>query len=158
VSEPQDARDAGGRRIGGDRHRSSGPGAGSPPRRPGTGERQAPHRECVDDDPGPEPFVPGEVLYAAQPVTINAGKDVVTITVENTGDRPVQVGSHYHFAEVNPALAFDREAAWGRRLNVLSGGSVRFEPGATEEVGLIPIGGQRIVAGLRGACGGRLDG
>jgi urease subunit beta len=68
------------------------------------------------------------------------------------------VGSHYHFAEVNPGLSFDREAAWGRRLNVLSGGSVRFEPGAVEEVELIPVRGQRIVAGLRGEAGGGLDG
>jgi urease subunit beta len=98
------------------------------------------------------------VLHGDDPVVINAGKDVVTVRVANTADRPIQVGSHYHFAEVNPGLEFDREAAWGRRLNVLSGGSVRFEPGALEEVQLIPIGGQRIVAGLRGACGGRLDG
>lgn len=68
------------------------------------------------------------------------------------------IGSHYHFAEANPALAFDRKAAWGRRLNVLSGGSVRFEPGAATDVELIPIAGQRVVAGLRGECGGPLDG
>lgn len=98
------------------------------------------------------------MLHGDDPVVINAGKDVVTVRVANTADRPIQVGSHYHFAEVNPGLEFDREAAWGRRLNVLSGGSVRFEPGALEEVQLIPIGGQRIVAGLRGECGGRLDG
>jgi urease subunit beta len=104
------------------------------------------------------PLIPGQVLYGDEPVTINAGKDVVKLRVSNTADRPVQVGSHYHFAEVNPALDFDRKAAWGRRLNVLSGGSVRFEPGAVEEVELIPIGGQRIVAGLRGECGGPLDG
>jgi urease subunit beta len=102
-------------------------------------------------------MIPGQILYGDDPVTINAGKDVVTLRVSNTADRPVQVGSHYHFAEVNPALDFDREAAWGRRLNVLSGGSVRFEPGAVEEVELIPIAGQRIVAGLRGECGGKLD-
>jgi urease subunit beta len=78
--------------------------------------------------------------------------------VENTADRPIQVGSHYHFAEVNPGLSFDRKAAWGRRLNVLSGGSMRFEPGAAEQVELIPIAGQRVVAGLRGECGGNLDG
>lgn len=157
MSEPKDADAARERRSGADRHRSSGAGPGSPPRRSGTGERHAPQRECVDDDPG-EAVVPGEVLYAAEPVVINAGKDVVTVTVMNTADRPVQVGSHYHFAEVNPALDFDREAAWGRRLNVLSGGSVRFEPGASEQVELIPIAGRRIVAGLRGECGGRLDG
>jgi urease subunit beta len=104
------------------------------------------------------PLIPGEVLYGDGPVTINADKDVIKLRVTNTADRPVQVGSHYHFAEVNPGLDFDREAAWGRRLNVLSGGSVRFEPGAVEEVELIPIGGQRIVAGLRGECGGKLDG
>jgi urease subunit beta len=89
---------------------------------------------------------------------INAGKAVITLRVENTADRPIQVGSHYHFAEVNPGLSFDRKAAWGRRLNVLSGGSMRFEPGAAEQVELIPVAGQRIVAGLRGECGGRLDG
>ncbi|MFF4823358.1 urease subunit beta [Streptomyces sp. NPDC001312] len=103
-------------------------------------------------------MIPGEVLYGDEPVVINAGKEVTRVRVENTGDRPVQVGSHFHFAEVNAALEFDREAAWGRRLNVLSGGSVRFEPGAVEEVELVPIGGRRIVAGLRGLCGGELDG
>ncbi|HET8628658.1 MAG TPA: urease subunit beta [Thermomicrobiales bacterium] len=138
----------------GQRHPHSGPGHGSPPRRPGTGERQAPGRPGAGD----RPLIPGEVLYADGPVVINAGKDVVRLRVTNTGDRPIQVGSHYHFAEVNPGLAFDRQAAWGRRLNVLSGGSVRFEPGAVEEVELIPIGGERIVAGLRGECGGKLDG
>ncbi|WP_445529041.1 urease subunit beta [Streptomyces cyslabdanicus] len=103
-------------------------------------------------------MIPGEVLYGDEPVVINAGMEVVRLRVENTGDRPIQVGSHFHFAEVNAALEFDREAAWGLRLNVLSGGSVRFEPGAVEEVELVPIGGRRIVAGLRGLCGGGLDG
>lgn len=105
-----------------------------------------------------EPLIPGEVLCGDGPVLINVGREAITLRVENTADRPVQVGSHYHFAEVNPALAFDRGAAWGRRLNVVSGGSVRFEPGAAEDVELIPIGGQRVVAGLRGECGGSLDG
>ncbi|MFI7679247.1 urease subunit beta [Actinophytocola sp. NPDC049390] len=103
-------------------------------------------------------MVPGQILYGTDPVVINEGADAVTLRVENGADRPIQVGSHYHFAEVNPALRFDRKAAWGRRLNVLSGGSVRFEPGAVEEVELIPIRGRRIVAGLRGECGGELDG
>ena len=103
-------------------------------------------------------MIPGEVLCGDGPVIINAGREAITLRVENTADRPIQVGSHYHFAEVNPALAFDRKTAWGRRLNVMSGGSVRFEPGAAEEVELIPIGGHRIVAGLRGECGGNLDG
>ena len=141
------------------RSRHSGVSSSSQPRRPGTGERQAPRVQYTGDHPHEDlPLIPGQVLYGDEPVTINAGKDVVTLRVSNTADRPVQVGSHYHFAEVNPALDFDRKAAWGRRLNVLSGGSVRFEPGAVEEVELIPIGGQRIVAGLRGECGGSLDG
>ncbi|MGN6753653.1 MAG: urease subunit beta [Intrasporangium sp.] len=144
---------------GAERHPHSGPGTPSVPRRSGTGERQAQRRLYEGEDPHADmPMVPGEVLYGSDPVVINAGRDVITLRVENTGDRPVQVGSHYHFAEVNPALAFDREAAWGRRLNVLSGGSMRFEPGAAEQVELIPIAGQRIVAGLRGECGGPLDG
>ncbi|PWI06988.1 urease subunit beta [Streptomyces sp. NWU339] len=103
-------------------------------------------------------MIPGEVLYVDEPVRINTGKPVTTLRVANTADRPVQVGSHFHFAEANAALEFDREAAWGRRLNIMSGGSVRFEPGAVEEVELIPIGGRRIVRGLRGLCGGALDG
>ena len=142
-----------------ERHPSSGPGTPSLPRRAGTGERQAERRHFTGNDPHiGRPLVPGEVIYGDAPVVINEGQDAITLRVENTADRPVQVGSHYHFAEVNPALEFDRKAAWGRRLNVLSGGSVRFEPGATEEVELIPIRGQRIVAGLRGECGGELDG
>lgn len=142
-----------------DRHPSSGVGTPSPPRRPGTGGRQAVRREHAPDElpPPGRPLVPGEVLYAEAPVVINEGADVVTIRVENAADRPIQVGSHYHFAEVNPALEFDREAAWGRRLNVLSGGSLRFEPGAVEDVELIPIRGRRVVPGLRGECGGGLD-
>ena len=140
------------------RHQHSGPTSPSQPRRPGTGERQAPRHHYTGDHPHEDlPLCPGEVLYGDGPVVINAGTDVITLRVSNTADRPIQVGSHYHFAEVNPALDFDRKAAWGRRLNVLSGGSVRFEPGAVEEVELIPIGGQRIVAGLRGECGGKLD-
>ncbi|HET9661901.1 MAG TPA: urease subunit beta [Thermomicrobiales bacterium] len=139
-------------------YRHSGPGNSSLPRRAGTGERQAPYVDFADDQsPNDLPLIPGEVLYGKGPVVINAGKDTITIRVVNTADRPIQIGSHYHFAEVNPALDFDREAAWGRRLNVLAGGSMRFEPGAVEEAELIPIGGERIVAGLRGACGGKLD-
>ena len=139
------------------RHPSSGKSAPSQPRRAGTGERQAPRRRDTGEPPQTYPLVPGEVLYGDEPVIINAGAESVTLRVMNTADRPIQVGSHYHFAEVNAGLDFDRAAAWGRRLNVLSGGSMRFEPGAIEEVELIPIAGQRIVAGLRGACGGRLD-
>jgi urease beta subunit len=96
---------------------------------------------------------PGQVIYGAEPVTINAGRPVTTVSVLNTADRPVRVGSHYHFAEANPALEFDRQAAWGRRMNLLAGGMQRFDPGATVEVELVPLAGRRIVRGLRGEVG-----
>ena len=94
-------------------------------------------------------FVPGEVLTGPEPVTINGGRVAVVVTVRNTGDRPVQVGSHYHFAAANPALDFDRAAAHGTRLDVPAGTAVRFEPGMTRDVSLVPIGGLRRVPGLR---------
>jgi len=103
------------------------------------------------------PITPGEIIFGDGPVVINAGRPVLTLPVTNTGDRPVQVGSHYHFAEANPALEFDRTAAWGHRLAVPAGTSVRFEPGIPRDVDLVPLGGQRIVAGLRGAAAGPLD-
>uniref|UniRef100_UPI003850F01C urease subunit beta n=1 Tax=Actinomadura algeriensis TaxID=1679523 RepID=UPI003850F01C len=102
--------------------------------------------------------MPGQYLPADGPVVINAGREVTALTVVNTADRPISVGSHYHFAETNPALEFDRDAAWGKRLNILAGGMKRFDPGATAEVELVPLGGRRIVRGLRGRCGGALDG
>ena len=102
--------------------------------------------------------VPGEILLGDGPVTINAGRSVTTLRVVNTGDRPVQVGSHYHFAEANPALEFDRDAAWGHRLAVPAGTAVRFEPGIDREVDLVPLAGARIVPGLRSAAAGPLDG
>ena len=91
-------------------------------------------------------------------MVINAGRPVTTLRVVNTGDRPVQVGSHYHFAEANPALAFDRAAAWGQRLAVPAGTAVRFEPGIDSDIELVPLGGARIVLGLRGEAAGPLDG
>nr|WP_228532793.1 urease subunit beta [Micromonospora sp. ANENR4] len=97
-------------------------------------------------------------MPAAGPVEINVGRPVTTVVVVNTADRPVQVGSHYHFAEANPALAFDRAVAWGRRLAVPAGTSVRFEPGVSRVVELVPLGGARVVPGLRGECAGPLDG
>jgi urease subunit beta len=103
------------------------------------------------------PIIPGEILFGEGDIEINAGRPHRSIMVVNGGDRPVQVGSHYHFAEANPALEFDREAAWGQRLAVPAGTSVRFEPGVNREVELIPIGGARVVPGLRGACAGPLD-
>ena len=102
-------------------------------------------------------LVPGEVLLGAGPVVINAGRPVTTMTVRNTGDRPVQVGSHYHFAECNPALEFDRTVAWGQRLAVPAGTAVRFEPGIERDVDLVPLAGARIVPGLRGEAAGPLD-
>jgi urease subunit beta len=89
-------------------------------------------------------------------VTLNAGRPVTTLLVTNTADRPVQVGSHYHFAEANPGLAFDRSAAWGQRLDIPAGTAVRFEPGVARQVALVPLAGDRIVPGLRGECGGPL--
>lgn len=140
-----------------ERSHSSGVSNPSEPRRPGTGERQAPLRSAPTV-PATTPVVPGEILLADTPIEINAGLEVTTLQVANTADRPIQVGSHFHFFEVNAALDFDRQAAWGKRLNVLSGGAVRFEPGALIEIELIPIQGQRIVRGLRGLTKGALDG
>lgn len=94
-------------------------------------------------------MIPGEVLATAGDIELNPGREVREITVDNLGDRPVQVGSHYHFAAVNPALAFDRDLAWGRRLDVPAGTSVRFEPGVTQVVTLVPLVGARTVPGLR---------
>ncbi|MFK8844814.1 urease subunit beta [Streptomyces sp. Ac-502] len=103
-------------------------------------------------------MIPGQILHADDPVRLNPGLPVVRLTVLNAADRPVQVGSHYHFAEANPGLDFDRAAAHGKRLNVPAGSAVRFEPGIPTEVELVPVGGKRIVAGLRGETGGSLDG
>jgi urease subunit beta len=138
--------------------RSSGPSSPSEPRRPGGGTRQAPRRRTEAAlDPGADPLIPGEILFAEGDVIINEGLEVTTLRVANTSDRPIQIGSHFHFAEVNAALEFDRDAAWGKRLAVLSGGAERFEPGAVLEVELVPIQGKRIVLGLRGLCKGKLD-
>ena len=90
-------------------------------------------------------------------IELNPGRAEIELEVVNTGDRPVQVGSHFHFAEANPALSFDRAAAYGRRLAVPAGTSVRFEPGADRRVKLVPLAGRRIAAGFRGEVGGRLD-
>jgi urease subunit beta len=103
-------------------------------------------------------LVPGEVIAGSEPVALFVGVPVVELTVTNTGDRAVQVGSHYHLAEANPALAFDRTAARGHRLAIPAGTSVRFEPGIERRVELVPLGGRRVVAGLRGEVAGPLDG
>lgn len=102
-------------------------------------------------------LVPGELLPADEPIEINAGRRTETVTVENTGDRPVQVGSHYHFFEANPGLEFERAAAYGMRLNVPAGTAIRFEPGSERDVELVAIGGRRIVHGMGGLVNGELD-
>ena len=93
-------------------------------------------------------MMPGELLPADGDITLNAGAETLSITVANTGDRPVQVGSHYHFAETNPALDFDRAAARGMRLDIAAGTAVRFEPGQRREVTLVPLSGARRVFGF----------
>lgn len=100
---------------------------------------------------------PGEYFVEDGEITLNAGRATVTVLVANTGDRPVQIGSHYHFFEVNSALSFDRVAAYGMRLNIAAGTAVRFEPGEQKEVPLVAFGGARIVYGHRGMVGGALD-
>jgi urease subunit beta len=101
-------------------------------------------------------MIPGEILTASAEIVLNADRQAVEVTVANTGDRPIQVGSHYHFFEVNPALAFDRPATRGMRLDIPSGTAVRFEPGQTRNVNLIPYAGARRVVGFRGDIMGAL--
>ena len=101
-------------------------------------------------------MIPGEVMAAPGEIELNAGREAVTLTVANTGDRPVQVGSHYHFAETNPALSFDREAARGMRLDIAAGTAVRFEPGQSREVQLVPYAGARRVFGFNQTVMGAL--
>jgi urease subunit beta len=102
-------------------------------------------------------MTPGEVFTVAGDIVLNAGREAVTLAVANRGDRPVQVGSHYHFAETNAALDFDREAAHGRRLDIPAGTAVRFEPGQSREVRLIPYLGARRAIGFTGGVMGPLD-
>jgi urease subunit beta len=94
-------------------------------------------------------MIPGEILTPEGAIELAPGRQRVTLTVENAGDRPVQVGSHYHFAQANPALSFDREAARGFRLDIPAGTSVRFEPGVSREVTLVELAGRREIPGLR---------
>lgn len=101
-------------------------------------------------------MIPGEIFPAAGSITLNEGAEPITISVANTGDRPVQVGSHYHFAETNPALSFDRAAARGTRLDIPAGTAVRFEPGQIREVTLVPFSGGRTVYGFNQAVMGKL--
>ena len=101
-------------------------------------------------------MIPGEIFPLAGTLTLNAGADAITLRIANSGDRPVQVGSHYHFYETNPALLFDREKARGRRLDIPSGTAVRFEPGQERDVTLIPYAGDRIVHGFQARISGPL--
>ena len=94
-------------------------------------------------------MIPGEIITGEEPVELNPGRERVELVVENVGDRPIQVGSHYHFAQANPSLSFDRDAARGFRLDVPAGTAVRFEPGITREVTLVRLAGHRVVPGLR---------
>ncbi len=106
---------------------------------------------------GASGLVPGEVVGPDDDIEINAGRPVTEMRVVNRGDRPIQVGSHYHFAEANPALEFDRVLAHGQRLDVPAGTAVRFEPGIVQDVDLVPLVGNRVVPGLRGEVAGLLD-
>jgi urease subunit beta len=102
------------------------------------------------------PLVPGEVIADGPDLVLNPGRRTITLVVKNTADRPIQVGSHYHFHETNGALQFDRDAARGMRLNIASGMAVRFEPGQQRTVELVDLSGDRIVHGFRGLIQGRL--
>lgn len=102
-------------------------------------------------------MIPGEIISAEGEIVLNADSEATTLEVANSGDRPVQVGSHYHFYEVNPALEFDREAARGQRLDIAAGTAVRFEPGQTREVTLVPLRGRRAVFGFNAKVMGGLD-
>lgn len=101
-------------------------------------------------------MIPGEILPADGEIILNAGQPVVTLQVSNAGDRPVQVGSHYHFHEVNNLLRFDRDAARGMRLDIPAGSAVRFEPGQMRDVTLVPMGGSRVVYGFQQKVMGKL--
>ncbi len=103
-------------------------------------------------------MIPGEIIAVDGEIELNEGRDTVILSVANTGDRPVQVGSHYHFYETNPALEFDREKTRGFRLNIAAGTAVRFEPGQTREVELVAYAGDRQVFGFNGKVMGGLDG
>ena len=102
-------------------------------------------------------MIPGELLIEPGEHLLNPGRRTLVLVVSNTGDRPIQVGSHYHFAETNGALSFDRKAAQGMRLNIASGTAVRFEPGQQRTVELVELAGERVIFGFRGLTQGRLD-
>ncbi|MEE9195265.1 MAG: urease subunit beta [Alphaproteobacteria bacterium] len=102
-------------------------------------------------------MIPGEIIVADGDIVLNEGRETITLAVANTGDRPVQVGSHFHFFETNEALDFDRDAALGHRLDIPAGTAVRFEPGQTREVTLVPYAGNRVVRGFNAKIQGKLE-
>ena len=130
------------------------------PRRAGRGDLSRRHqaRDRPPSDPrgGGGGMIPGEIVVADGEIVLNADAERITLEVANTGDRPVQIGSHYHFAETNPALGFDREAARGHRLDIAAGTAIRFEPGQSRRVPLVPFGGDRVVVGFNGQIMGEL--
>ncbi len=138
------------------RERRDGGRAGDDPRRAGGGHFSRRHQTRHRSPP--HPMIPGEIRHpeGAAPLQLNAGLAEIRLVVANTGDRPIQVGSHFHFFEVNRALSFDRAKARGFRLNIPAGNAVRFEPGDTKEVGLVALAGTREVYGLNNAIDGKL--
>ena len=102
-------------------------------------------------------MIPGEFMLEEGEIGLNQGRETVTVVVANRGDRPIQVGSHFHFFEVNPALSFERWKAYGMRLNIAAGTAVRFEPGQQRTVELVKLGGDRVVIGFNGAVDGKLQ-
>ena len=129
------------------------------PRHPGRGDlprrHQARHRARTDPI-GATSMIPGELFIQDGEIELNAGRKTVTLTVANTGDRPIQVGSHYHFFETNPALKFDRKKSRGMRLDIAAGTAVRFEPGQTRDVQLVALAGKKTIYGFRGDVMGKL--
>src|SRR6186713_3513464 len=111
---------------------------------------------CTNRSGRSESMIPGELFIQDGEIELNAGRKTVTLTVANTGDRPIQVGSHYHFFETNPALKFDRKKARGMRLDIAPGTAVRFEPGQTREVTLVALAGKRVIYGFRQEVMGKL--
>lgn len=103
-------------------------------------------------------MIPGEMLIDDGEIELNVGRQTVTVNITNQGDRPIQIGSHFHFYEANPALAFDRDLAYGARLDIAAGTAVRFEPGQSRTVELVALAGDRIVHGFNGQINGKLDG
>ncbi len=143
-------------RPGGDARPGDGGHRRDDPRRSGGGDLSRWNEACHGARADPM-IDPGEVITVPGVIELNAGLDRTALSVANTGDRPIQVGSHYHFAETNPSLHFDRAVARGMRLDIPAGTAVRFEPGQTREVTLIPYRGSRVVWGFRGAIMGALD-